>query len=130
MYVYVMYMSCNACAKTLLLFCVYKQRLCHVFVMCVIALRVNRSENAKNQLIYCITSAFMCAKAELCLRSICVYCIRVQRVSKALYCSVYDCAVCKSIWKCEKSIDLLHYICLYICKSWIMSLQYIYICHI
>ena len=69
----VMYMSCSACAKTLLSFCVYEQRLCRVFAVYVIAMRVNRSENAKNQSIYCITSVCMCAKAESCLRSICVY---------------------------------------------------------
>ncbi len=35
-YVYVMYMSCSICAKTLLSFCVYEQRLCCVFAMYVI----------------------------------------------------------------------------------------------
>jgi len=39
----------------------------------VIALHVNRSENAKNQSIYYIISVCICAKAESCLRSICVY---------------------------------------------------------
>ncbi len=73
MYVYVMYMSCNICAETLLSFCVYKQRLCRVFAVYVIAMHVNQSENAKNRLIYCITSVFMCAKAESCLHNICVY---------------------------------------------------------
>ncbi len=131
MYMYVMYMSCSVCAKTLLSFYVYKQSLCHVFTMYVIALRVNRSENAKNQLIYCITSVCMYAKAESCLRSICVYVICKFNVwIKCCYCSVCDCAACKSIWKCEKSINLLHYACLYMRKSWVMSLQYICICRI
>jgi len=40
-YVCVTYMSCSACAKTLLLFCVYEQRLCHVFAMFVIVMHVN-----------------------------------------------------------------------------------------
>ncbi len=73
MYVYVMYMSCSACAKTLLLFCVYEQRLCRVFTVYVIVMHVNRSDKAKNRSIYCITQTCRCAKAELCLRSICVY---------------------------------------------------------
>jgi len=40
-YVCVMYMSCSACAKTLLSFCVYEQRLCHVFAVYVIAMHVH-----------------------------------------------------------------------------------------
>jgi len=49
----------------------------------VIVLRVNRSENAKNRSIYCITSVCMCAKAESCLCSIYVYVIyELQRVCK------------------------------------------------
>ncbi len=95
----------------------------------MIALRVNQSKNAKNQSIYCITSVFMCAKAESCLRSICVYVVYEFNVwIKCCYCSVCDCAACKSIWKCEKLIDLLHHVCLYMCKSWVVSLQYIYVC--
>jgi len=77
----------------------------------VIALRVNRSEKAKNQSIYCITSVCMCAKAESCLRSICVYIIyEFNMWIKRCYCSVCDYAACKSVWKCEKSIDLLHHV--------------------
>jgi len=34
MYVCVIYMSCNACAKTLLSFCVCEQRLCELWVVC------------------------------------------------------------------------------------------------
>ncbi len=79
-YVYVTYMSCSACAKTLLSFCVYEQRLCHVFAVYVIAMHVHRSDKAKNRLIYCIMQACRCAKAELCLRSVC------------------DCDACTSIW--------------------------------
>ncbi len=37
----VTYMSCSVCAKTLLSFCVYEQRLCRVFAMYVIAMHVN-----------------------------------------------------------------------------------------
>ena len=46
-YVCVAYMSCSACAKTLLSFCVYEQRLCRVFAVYVFATHVNRSENRK-----------------------------------------------------------------------------------
>jgi len=63
------------CAKTLLLFCVYEQRLCYVFAMYVIAMHVHQSDKAKNRLIYCIMQTCKCAKAESCLRNICVYII-------------------------------------------------------
>ncbi len=69
----VMYMSCSAYAKTLLSFCVYEQRLCRVFAVYVIAMHVNRPDKAKNRSIYCITQTCRCAKAESCLRSMCVY---------------------------------------------------------
>ncbi len=129
MYVYMMYISCNVCAKMLLSFCVYEQRLCYVFAMYVIAMHVNWSDKAKNQSIYCIMQMCKCAKAESCLCSICMYVVYELNVwIKRCYCSVCDCAACKSIWKCEKSIDLLHHVCLYVCKSWIMSSQYIFIC--
>ncbi len=190
-------MSCNVCAKMLLSFCVYEQRLCCVFAVYVIAMHVNQSDKAKNQSIYCImqtcrcakaesclhnvcvcdvyelqrmrkdvavvlciwaktmsclrsvcvcdvcqsirksknqsiycvVSMCMCAKAKLCLRSIFVYIIYELNVwIKRCYCSVCDCAACKSVWKCEKSIDLLHHICLYMHKSWVVSLQYVYVC--
>ncbi len=125
----VMYMSCNACAKTLLSFCVYEQRLCHVFAMYVIAMHVNQSDKAKNRSIYCIMQTCRCAKAESCLRNICVFVVYELNVwIKCCYCSVCDCAACKSTWKCEKLIDLLHHICLYVRKSWIMSSQYMCIC--
>ena len=129
MYMCVMYMSCSACAKTLLSFCVYDQRLCRVFAVYVIAIHVNRSDNAKNRSIYCISWACRCAKAESCLCNICVYVVYELNVwIKRCYCSVYDCAACKSIWKCEKSIDLLHHVCLYMCKDWVVPLQYMCIC--
>jgi len=77
------YISCNACAKTSLSFCVYEQRLCHVFAMYVIAMHVNRSDNAKNQSIYCITQACRCAKAESCLRNVYVCDVyELQRMRK------------------------------------------------
>ncbi len=126
-----MYMSCNAYAKTLLLFCVYEQRLCHVFTMYMIAMHVNWSDKARNWSIYCIIQTCRCAKAKSCLCNICVYIVYEFNVwIKRCYCSVCDCAACKSIWKCEKSINLLHHICLYMCKSWVVSLQYMCICFI
>jgi len=69
MTVWMSYISCSACAKTLLTFCVYEQRLYRVFAMYVIAMHVNWSDNAKNRSIYCITWACRCAKAESCLRN-------------------------------------------------------------
>jgi len=195
----VTYMSCSACAKTLLSFCVYEQRLCRVFAVYVIAMHVNRSDKAKNRSIYCITQTCRCAKAELCLRSVCVCDVyELQRVRKDVavvlyiwaktvsclrsvcicdacksirkpknrpiycfasmcmcakagsclrsicvyvvyelnvwikrcYCSVCDCAACKSIWKCEKPIDLLHHACLYVRKSWVVPSQYMCVCRI
>ncbi len=113
--VWMLYISCNACAKTLLLFCVYEQRLCYVFAVYVIAMHVHQSDKAKNWLIYCITWACRCAKAESCLCNVCVCNVyELQRVRKdvavVLYiwaktvsclCSICDCDACKSI-------DLLH----------------------
>ncbi len=131
MTVWMSYISCSACAKTLLSFCVYKQRLCRVFAVYMLPMRVNRSDNAKNRSIYCITRACRCAKAESCLRSICVYVVyKLNMWIKRCYCSVCDCAACKSIWKCEKLIDLLHHVCLYVCKSWVVPSQYMCICRI
>ncbi len=127
----VMYMSCNACAKTLLSFYVYKQSLYHVFAMYVIMMHVHWSDKAKNRLIYCLMWTCRCTKAELCLRNIYMFIIYEFNVwIKRCYCSVCDCAACKSVWKCEKLIDLLHHICLYMHKSWIMTSQYVCICYI
>jgi len=71
------------CAKTLLLFCVYEQRLCCVFAMYVIAMHVNQSDKAKNRSIYCIMQTCICAKAELCLRNDCVNVVyELQRMRK------------------------------------------------
>jgi len=82
-----------------------------------------------NQSIYCIASMCICAKAVSCLCSICVYVVYEFNVwIKRCYCSVCDCAACKSVWKCEKSIDLLHHICSYMHQSWVVSSQYICIC--
>ncbi len=129
MYVCVTYMSCSICAKTLLLFCVYEQRLCHIFAVYVIAMHVHWSDKAKNRSIYCITQTCRCAKAESCLCSICVYIVYELNVwIKRCYCSVCDYAACKSAWKCEKSIDLLHHVCLYVRKSWVVPSQYMCIC--
>ncbi len=78
-----LYISCSMCAKTLLLFCVYEQRLCHVFAVYMIAMHVHQSDKAKNRSIYCITQACKCAKAELCLRSIYVCDVyELQRMRK------------------------------------------------
>ena len=78
MYICVMYMSCNICTKTLLLFCVYEQRLYHVFAM-----HVNRSDKAKNRSIYCIVQVCKCAKAELCLHNVYVCDVyELQRVRR------------------------------------------------
>jgi len=71
MTVWMSYVSCNACAKSLLSFCVYEQRLCCIFAVYVFATHVNQSEN-RNQSIYCVAQMCMCAKAELCLRNDCV----------------------------------------------------------
>ncbi len=129
--VWMSYISCSVCAKTLLSFCVYEQRLCHVFTVYVIAMHVHWSDKAKNRSIYCITQTCRCAKAESCLRSICVYVVYEFNVwIKRCYCSVCDCAACKSIWKCEKLIDLLHHVYLYVRKSWVVPLQYMCICRI
>ncbi len=108
-YVCVMYISCNACAETLLSFCVYEQRLCHVFIVYVIAMHVNWSDKAKNRLIYCITSVCICIKAESCLRSIYMYVVyELQHVCKnvaVLLCicelqHVNDCVVIVLLFNC------------------------------
>jgi len=73
------------CAKTLLLFCVYEQRLCRVFAMYVIAMHVNQFNKAKNRSIYCITQMCRCARAESCLCNVCM-------------CDVYELQhVCKDV---------------------------------
>jgi len=70
------------CAEMLLSFCVYEQRLCHVFVMYMIAMHVNQSEN-RNQLIYCVAQMYICAKAESCLHNVCMCDVyELQRMRK------------------------------------------------
>jgi len=82
MTVWMSYISCSACAKTLLSFCVYEQRLCHVFAMYVLVMHVNWSEN-RNRLIYCVAQMCICAKAESCLRNVCMCDVyKLQRVRK------------------------------------------------
>ncbi len=128
MCVCVTYMSCSACAKTLLSFCVYEQRLCRVFAVYVIAMHIHRSDKAKNRSIYCITQTCKCAKAESCLCSICVYVVYELNVwIRRCYCSMCDCAACKSTWKL-KSIDLLRRTDVYVCKSWVVPLQWLCEC--
>ncbi len=111
-YMCMMYMNCNVCAKTLLSFCVYKQRLCCDFAVYVIAMHVHWSDKAKNRSIYCITWACKCAKAESCLRNICVCNVyELQRMrkdvaivlciwAKTVLCfrNVCDCNACTLIW--------------------------------
>jgi len=63
-------------------------------VLCVIALRVNRSENAKNRSIYCITSVCMCAKAESCLCSICVNVVYEFNAESSAVTALYVIAMC------------------------------------
>ncbi len=75
----------------------------------MIALRVNRSENAKNQSVYCITSVCIYVKAESCLRSIYVYVVyELQHVCKDVAVLLYicklqrvdDCVVIVSLFDC------------------------------
>ncbi len=97
----VTYINCSACAKTLLSFCVYEQRLCCVFAMYVIAMHVNRSDKAKNRSIYCITQTCRCAKAESCLRSMCVWRMWVATHAQIRCCrSVYMSKVCVMSLQC------------------------------
>ncbi len=110
--VWMSYISCSACAKTLLSFCIYEQKLCHLFAMYVIAMHVNQSDKAKNRSIYCITQTCKCIKAESCLCNVCMCNVYdLQRVRKdvavilyiwanivSCFCSVCDCDACKSIW--------------------------------
>jgi hypothetical protein len=80
---YIIYMNYSICAKMLLSFCVYEQRLCHVFTMYVIAMHVNQSDNVKNQSIYCIMQTCKCTKTELCLCNVYVYVVyELQYVCK------------------------------------------------
>ena len=123
----------ESCLRSICVYVVYKLNVwikcCYCSVCdCAACKSVWKCENRS---IYCITSVWMCAKAESCLCSICVYVVYELNVwIKRCYRSVCDCAACKSIWKCEKSIDLLHHICLYVRKSWIVPSQYMCICHI
>jgi len=85
------YMSCNACAKTLLSLTY-----------------VNWSENW-NRLIYCVAQMCMCAKAESCLRSICVYVVcKLQHVRK-------DVAVFLCICKLQRVDDRVVIVSLFDC---------------
>ncbi len=64
-----------------------------VTALCMIVIRVNRSDNWKNRLIYCVMLICMCAKAESCLRS----------------------AVCMSYMSCNMCIITLLLLC--VCAS-------------
>ncbi len=133
MTVWMSYINCNACAKTLLLFCVYEQRLCHIFAVYMIMMHVNRSEN-RNQLIYCVAQMCICTKAESCLCSVYMCDVyELQRMRKdvavilciwakivSCLCNVCDCNICKLI-------NLLHCTDVYVCKSWVVPSQYVYV---
>jgi len=136
MYMCVMYMSCSIYAKTLLLFCVYEQRLCHVFAMYVIAMHVNRSDKAKNRLIYCILQTCRCAKAESCLRNVCVnvvYKLNAKSSAVTALCMIAMCVnrsenaknqsiyCITSVCMCAKAESCLRNICVYV----VYELQYI-----
>ena len=109
----------------------------------VFATHVDQSENRKNRLIYCITQMCICAKAESCLRNmyVCnVYELQHMRKDVAVIlfiwaktmsclCSICDCDACKLIRK-SKLINLLHHTNVYICKSWVVSLQCICVWYI
>ncbi len=130
------YISCSVCAKTLLLFCVYEQRLYHVFVMYVIAMHVHWSDKAKNSSIYCILQTCRCAKAEFCLcnvcvnvvyelnaessavTALCVIALRVNRSENAKNQSIY---CITSVCICAKAESCLCNICIYV----IYELQHI-----
>jgi len=100
----VMYMSYNVCAKTLLSFCVYEQRLCCVFAVYVIAMHVNWSDKSKNRSIYYIMQTCKCAKAESCLCNVCMCDVyELQRVRK-------DVAVILCIW--AKTVLYLRSVCI------------------
>ena len=81
---------------------------------------------SRNQSIYCIMQACRCAKAESCLRNMYVCDVyELQRMRKDV--AVVD--VCKSIRK-SKSINLLRCTDVYVCKSWVVSLQWLCECRI
>ena len=104
-----LYINCSMCAKMLLSFCVYEQRLCRVFAVYVIAMHVNRSDKSKNRLIYCIMQACRCAKAESCLRSIYVYVVyELQHVCK-------DVAVLLCMCKLQRVNDCIVIVLLFDC---------------
>ncbi len=81
MTVWMLYISCSVCAKTLLSFCVYEQRLCHVFAVYVFATHVNHSENRK---INWFTALHQC-----------VYTQKLSRVFAMYMCVTYiNCSIC------------------------------------
>ncbi len=80
-----------------------------VTALCVIAMCVNRSENEKNRLICCITQVCRCAKAESCLRSVCVCDVyELQHVCK-------DVAVVLCICKLQRVVDRVVIVSLFNC---------------
>ncbi len=126
----VMYMSCNACAKTLLSFCIYKQRLCHVFAMYVIAMHVNQSDKAKNQSIYCIMQTCKCTKAKSCLCNICVNVVYELNAESSVVTALYVIAMCVNWSENEKnwSICCIMQVCK--CAKAESCLCNVYVCDI
>ncbi len=125
----VMYMSCSTCIKTLLSFCVYEQRLCRVFAVYMIAMHVNQSDNVKNRLIYCILQACRCAKAESCLRNVCVNVVYELNADSSAVTALCMIAMCvnqsenaknrsiyciMSVCMCAKAESCLRNICVYV----------------
>ncbi len=113
-YVCVTYMSCNACAKTLLSFCIYEQRLCRVFAVYVIAMHVNRSDKAKNRSIYCITQTCKCAKAESCLRSVCMNVVYELNADSSAVTAL--CVIAMCVNRSENAKNRLIYCIMRACK--------------
>ncbi len=88
-------MSYSMCAKTLLSFYVYEQRLCHVFTMYVFVMHVNRSENRKidwfTALHWCIymqklscvfamTVWMLYISCSMCAKTLLSFCVYEQRL--------------------------------------------------
>jgi len=116
------------CAKTLLSFCIYEQRLCHVFAMYVIAMHVNQSDKAKNRLIYCIMQMCRCAKVESCLYNVCVNVVYELNIESSAVIALCVIAMCinqpengknqfiyciTQVCKCAKAESCLCSVCMY-----------------
>ncbi len=117
------YISCNMCAKTLLLFCVYEQRLCHVFAVYIFVMHVNRSENRKIdqftasylsvyvQKLSHVFAIYVCMLYMSSTCALCVITLLVNRSEKAKNRSIY---CITSVCMCAKVESCLHNICIYV----------------